>query len=158
ALAVGPDGRMLASASQDGLLRLWDAQSGKVVQEFAIPLDERDPSEADKRLNLKMRRGIRFSQDGRLLAWWREDGLAVAWDLTTGQERCHFHTPRVLDRYGSEFAIGFRGNRLLAAGANALRDDDKKNFGSWTWVWGVTTGEQLLEIPPQEAFITALAF
>ena len=70
AVAFSPDGRQLASASDDGTMRLWDPSTGQAT----APLGHDD-----------WVRGVAFSPDGRLLASANGDGTVRLWDPSTGQ-------------------------------------------------------------------------
>ncbi|MFD7778849.1 WD40 repeat domain-containing protein [Streptomyces sp. NPDC059753] len=59
-VAFSPDGSLLATAGQDGSLRLWDPATGLMVRE---PLDHSDSVMA-----------VAFSPDGSLLATGSADG------------------------------------------------------------------------------------
>jgi WD40 repeat protein len=67
-----PDGKLIATASVDGIARIWDAESGRlVVQLFG---------------NSKQLYGIGFRKDGKAVITAGEDGIARIWDITTGQQ------------------------------------------------------------------------
>ena len=69
-LAFSPDGRMLATASTDRTVRLWDLAKGTLLS-GAI-------------LHEKSVRAIALSPDGRLLASASDDGTLWRWDAMTG--------------------------------------------------------------------------
>ena len=72
AVAFGPDGQTLASGSDDGAVKLWDAATGEELR----PLG-RHSSAAQE---------VAFSPDGRTLASGGDDGAIKLWDAATGQE------------------------------------------------------------------------
>ncbi len=66
-LALSPDGQTVATGSDDGILTLWDAESGRLIDSARAP---------DARVV-----AIEFHPDGGLLATSARDGTARLWDV-----------------------------------------------------------------------------
>ena len=65
-MAFSPDGRLLATASEDETARLWDPATGEHLRTLTGHAGEVE--------------GVAFSPDGRLLATASEDETARLWD------------------------------------------------------------------------------
>jgi WD40 repeat protein len=101
-VAYSPDGARLASGSEDGAVRFWEATTGKEL------------------LTLKGHsgevRGVAFSPDGTRLASAGWEGMVKVWDATTGREICSLPHP------GNLWSVAFSPDgRHLASGGNGVR-------------------------------------
>lgn len=72
-IAYSPDGRLLASGSQDSRVRIWDLESG--LTRFVLPGHPNGVV------------ALAFSPDNRILATGGNDGVVHLWDVGTGKVR-----------------------------------------------------------------------
>ena len=70
ALAVSPDGRLVTSAGDDGVVRVWDMQSGQLLHALTGHED--------------IVRSLSFSREGILASGSRDETIRL-WDAATGQ-------------------------------------------------------------------------
>jgi WD40 repeat protein/serine/threonine protein kinase len=121
-----PDGKWIASSSQDGFVKIWDAQTGQEIRPFKAHDDHAN--------------SVAFSPDGRRLATCSWDGSAKVWDTKTGQL---IHTLRKRPGpAGGMVAFSPDGQRLACTGGQ------RGKFGEVT-IWDPATGQELLTLGGQ---------
>jgi len=135
ALDFSSDGRLLATGggepSRSGHVKVWDVDSGQLVQEF---LNAHDDAVL----------GVKFSPDSERIASCGADKFVRTFDVATGQSLRRFegHTNYVLD-----VAWNGDGSRLASAGADAL-----------VKIWNSETGDQLRTISNFDKQVTGIRF
>ena len=132
AVVFHPDGKQLATGSQDWTVRIWDLATGRAVR---ISPRENTGGFVE---------ALAYSPDGKRLAGCTDNEIRV-WDAQTGRQ---------LLALGQNTG-GFRGvayspnGKRLAAGV----------FGDHTiQVWNADTGKELLRLKGHRNLITSLAF
>ena len=121
ALAVSPDGQIVATGSQDGSLRLWDINTGKTLSVL--------------RGHQGIVSGMAFSPDGTLLATASWDGDVAVWAISSGILFSRFvgHKDAVIG-----VAFGSDGKTLLS-----------RSLDGTIKVWNIPTGTLMrtIEVP-----------
>ncbi|MDA3645243.1 hypothetical protein LZ318_11285 [Saccharopolyspora indica] len=103
-VAWSPDGTVLASASWEGTVQLWDASDRSAPVELGPPLEHRGNALS-----------VVFSADGALLASGSGDGEVQLWDVTDPAGPKRIGAP--LAHSGSVYSLALSGS-LLASGAS----------------------------------------
>jgi roadblock/LC7 domain-containing protein len=130
AVAFSPDGRLLATASADGTVWLWDPATGE---------HQRALTRHDGAVN-----GVAFSPDGRLLATASQDGTARLWDPATGE-----HLRALTGHDSLVRAVTFSPDGRLLATASA---------DGTIWLWDPATGEHLRALTGHTSEVRGMAF
>jgi WD40 repeat protein/serine/threonine protein kinase len=127
-VAFSPDGQLIASASHDGTVKVWDAQTGQNLHESL-------PGGADV---------VAFAGGGRQIVGGSKTGLLTVWDAQTGHIISSFQGEKGDDfpgGYVNAVAISPDGMRLAIAGGGS---DGKGELMVWTRVQG--TLQDLLRV------------
>ncbi len=167
AVAYTPDGRVL-SAADDGLVRLWDVEKGKIIREMAghlggvLSLDvsadgvravtggrdgtvrEWDLVSGEMLKTAMAHRGwvnsVAYHPDGRQVLSAGRDGVAIEWDWADGKESQAFEHGEWVE------AVLFLGDgRICTAGKDGRIQ-----------VWNRENGEQLATLCGHESAVHAL--
>jgi serine/threonine protein kinase/WD40 repeat protein len=131
-VVFSPDGKLLLTASDDQIARVWDATSGSLLRAYRghnAPIVS-----------------LAVSSDNKRLATLASDGTVKLWDPTQNQETRSFLPPEEISLVHS-LAFEPGSERLALGGMNALL------------VWDIAGGRQTLQVGRQDTmFIHGLAY
>jgi len=128
-VSFSPDGQILASASHDKTIKLWDVQTGKQI----TTLNGHD-----------LVNSVSFSPDGQILASASTDKTIKLWDIQTGKEIT------TLDgHHDFVLSVSFSPDGQILASAS--RDTTIK-------LWDVQTGKEIATLNGHDDFVNSVSF
>jgi WD40 repeat protein/tRNA A-37 threonylcarbamoyl transferase component Bud32 len=177
-VAFSPDGRRIASGSDDQTVKVWDAHSGEevlaldghagLVTSVAFGPDGKrlasgsydgtvmvwDAHSGQQLLAFKGHQqpvtGVAFSPDGKRIASGSWDQTVKVWDAQSGQQHLNLkgHTGKV-------YSVAFSpdGTRLASGGRHPVNSKPGE-----LKVWDAQTGQHLLDLQGHTSSVTSVAF
>jgi hypothetical protein len=126
-----PDGSFYVSAGQDGLLKIWDTETGRVRATLDVPHESLQ--------------SCAVSPDGALVVAVAHGGSVTLWDSATGTEQeVMQHTEQLVGGTGCAFSPD--GARIVSA----AKDGTIK-------IWETATGEEQTALKHHTDFLQAVA-
>ncbi|MDF5719550.1 MAG: hypothetical protein PUP91_03455, partial [Rhizonema sp. PD37] len=114
-VSFSPDGKMLASTSNDNTVKLWDTRTGKEITTLTGHTNSVN--------------GVSFSPDGKMLASASSDNTVKLWNTKTGKE-----IKTLTGHTHSVFGVSFSPDGKMLASASA--DNTVK-------MWNTKTGKEI---------------
>jgi WD40 repeat protein len=142
-VSYSPDGRLIASAGEDGTARIWDAQNGTLLHTLNLHPNGNGGT------NLK------FSSDGSRLATATDiagpkkvpggdlEALVIIWDVATGRDMLTLKIPQRI--WGLDFSPD--GNQLATSGSDG-----------YIMIWDAHTGTELFTLPGHSSTVKSVAY
>ena len=140
--SLSPDGKILATSSQDNTVRFWETQTGRQVRQTSISDDV--ALDQGKWLPSDDRPRLAFSPKQNLLAVAMPDHTIRLWEVPSGKE-----LRRLSGHEDNVHSLAFSPDgRLLVSGG---RDEKAR-------VWEVETGRQVRQLAGHQSWIECVAF
>ena len=136
-VAATPDGKAVLTASQDGILRLWDRATGKVIRRFDVNPGVQPGAGPRAGVMVWSARSagtgrIALSQDGKFFAIALPNNAIQQWDVETGKEIRQIKGPQT----GANTIVISPDGKAIAV----------RGYDGATHVLETATGNEILQI------------
>jgi WD40 repeat protein len=149
AIALSPDGGLVAASSLDDAVYVWDRRTGRQLYRLAGHGQHGG------------QRSLRFTVDGRSLASWGDDYYLRVWDMKTGKARLeHAIRPKGIDFPDEEDAPRERKRFGLDFAASTFTPDAKTfvlDIGAHFHLFDTGSGKETFMFPSEGRFRDALS-
>jgi WD40 repeat protein/serine/threonine protein kinase len=149
AVAVSPDGRLLATASADGTAQIWNLATGAPA---SAPLRHVPPSPTDSLDKSEAIYSVSFSPDGHRVVTGGEDQTARIWDVHTGHP---LGTPMRHDGPVYDVAFSPDGQKILTGTRVHPSAWGSSPHSRALRVWDASSTRLLIEVSPQDGVFRA---
>jgi WD40 repeat protein/serine/threonine protein kinase len=142
-VALSPDGKLLATGTQAGVVRIWQARTGTVLKEF--------------KAHGAGAWTVAFSPDGRQLATGGFDGMIYLWDVETILQGKPDEDPKPsfpLEPTQRVWSVTFSPDGKYLASGSGFTGDQK---GALT-VWDLRSHQELFKLTHFTDTVTCVAF
>jgi WD40 repeat protein len=126
-IALSPDGKKVASGSDDGAVRLWDIEACKVVTKWTG--------------HTRLASSVCWSPDGRRVLSGSNDGTARQWDVETMLEPMEHILPSIETGHERVWVVVYSPDTTLIATGGLDGPWTGKPIGSPVKIWDAKTGE-----------------
>ncbi|MBR8835951.1 MAG: serine/threonine protein kinase [Stigonema ocellatum SAG 48.90 = DSM 106950] len=134
AVTISPDGKLLASGSNDNTIKLWQLETGKLLRTLGRWFSG----------HFSMVHTVAFSPDGQILASGSWDDTIKLWQVSTGRE---IRTLIAHSNWVNSVTISPDGQLLASGGANGTIK-----------LWLVSTGTEIRTITGHSDSVLSVAF
>jgi WD40 repeat protein len=133
ALALSPDGKVLAAKLTTGPVQLRDAATGKLVRQFGEVFEEQ---------GRELVASLAFSPDGKRLAVVGAHSRALLWEVNPGKVLCLVGPPE------------WKGHLAFSPDGTAIAGGDEQSVS----LWDARTGKQRWRLPLSRSRNLAISF